>query len=90
MSTLLNLTHASLKAGIVRLLKSRVRNGGRGSIKRSVLQKELTRELKLDADLGNPRKSVEAGLSRAIAALRQERPPHLQKDKGDYMIRLTK
>ena len=90
MPTLLNLTHEARKAGIVRLLKSRVRNGGRGSIKRSVLQKELTRELQLDAALGNPRKSVEAALSRAIAALRQEQPPRLQKDKGDDLIRLTK
>ena len=90
MPTLLNLTHDALKAGIIRLLKSRVRNGGRGSIKRSVLQKELTRELQLNAALGSPRKSIEANLSRAIAALRLERPPRLQKDKGDDIIRLTK
>jgi len=90
MANLLNLTHEARKAGFIRLLKSRVGNGGRGSIKRSVLQKELTRELQLDAALGNPRKSVEAALGRAIAALRQERPPRLQKDKSDDLIRLTK
>ena len=90
MPTLLNLTHEARKAGIIRLLKSRVRNGGRGSIKRSVLQKELTRELQLEAELGNPRKSVEATLGRAIAAQRQEQPPRLQKAKGDDMIRLAK
>jgi hypothetical protein len=89
MPTLLNLKHDALKNGIIRLLRGRRHAGGRGSIKRSVLQKELTRELRLQAELGNKRRSVETNLSRAIAALRLERPPRLQKDKGDDLIRLA-
>lgn len=89
MPTLLNLKHDALKTGIIRLLRGRRKAGGRGSIKRSVLQRELTRELGLQAELGNKRKSVETNLSRAIAALRLERPPRLQKDKGDDLIRLA-
>ena len=69
--TLLNLTHDALKTAIVRMLRQRVKTGGRGSIKRSILQRELTKQAGLEAVLGNGRRSVETNLSRAIAALRQ-------------------
>jgi hypothetical protein len=87
---LLNLNHDELKGAVVKLLRLRLKNGGRPSIKRSVLQKELTKVLQLEAVLGNPRKSVETNLSRAIAALRLEKPPRLAKDRGDEMVRLVK
>ena len=88
--TLLNLKHDELKTVIIRLLRSRVNAGGRGSIKRSVLQRELTRLVGCGAVLGNARGSVEANLTRAISALRREDPPRLQRDKGDDMVRLSK
>jgi hypothetical protein len=88
--TLLSLNHDELKDSIVRLLKHRVKEGGRGSIKRSVLQQRLTKFLSLDAVLGNARKKVDASLNRAIAALRLEKAPRLDKDRGDDMVRLAK
>ena len=88
--TLLSLKHEDLKDAIVRLLKHRVREGGRGSIKRSILQRELTKFLSLEPVLGNARQSVEANLNKAIAALRREQAPRLDKDRGDEMVRLAK
>lgn len=88
--TLLSLKHDELKDGIVRLLKHRVREGGRGSIKRSILQRELTKFLSLEPVLGNARQSVEANLNKAIAAVRREQAPRLDKDRADEMVRLSK
>lgn len=88
--SLLSLRHDELKNGIIRLLKHRVREGGRGSIKRSILQRELTKFLTMDAVLGNARQSVEANLNKAIAAVRREQKPRLDKDRGDEMVRLSK
>lgn len=87
---LLSLLHEDLKEAIVRLLKNRLKAGGRGSIKRSILQRELTRSEGLDPILGNARLSVEANLNKAIAALRREQPPRLDKDREDDMVRLAK
>lgn len=89
-STLLSLKHEDLKNAIIRLLKHRVKNGGRGSIKRSVLQKELGKFIKADHVLGNSRISVESNLNKAIAAARRETPPRLDKDRSDDMIRLAR
>lgn len=88
--TLLSLKHDDLKSAIVRLLRYRKNGGGRGSIKRSILQKELTRFLEYNAVLGNARDSVETNLNRAIAALRRESEPRLDKDRGDEMVRLPR
>ncbi len=88
--SLLSLKHVKLKTAIVRFLRTRLKKGGRGSIKRSVLQRELTRALGHEAVLGNARREVEAKLNRAIGALRREQPPRLQADKGDDLIRLAK
>ena len=90
MRTLSNLSHDQLKSAIVRLLRDRVKSGGRGSIKRSILQRELTRMFAYPAVLGNTRQNVETHLTRAIAALRLEKPPRLARDKGDEMVRLAK
>lgn len=88
--TLLNFNHAELKTSIVRLLRKRLADGGRGSIKRSVLQRELTRSLECKAVLGNARITVEHNLTKAIAALRQEDPSRLARARGDDMVRLPK
>lgn len=88
--TLLNYSHSQLKAAITRLLRNRRANGGRGSIKRSRLQPELAKAEKCAAVLGNPRKAVEANLNKAIAALRSEKSPRIEKNRGDEMIRLVK
>lgn len=88
--TLLSLKHEELKDGVARLLKHRVKEGGRGSIKRIILQRELTKFLSLDPVLGNARQSVEANLNKAIAAVRREQAPSLDKDRGDGMVRLAK
>jgi hypothetical protein len=88
--TLLSLRHEDLKEAIVGLLKGRLRAGGRGSIKRSILQRELTRSEGLDAVLGNARTSVETNLNKAIAALRREQPPRLDRDREDEMVRLAR
>lgn len=88
--TLLSLKHDDLKSAIVRLLRQRKNAGGRGSIKRSILQKELTKFLEHAAVLGNARDSVETNLNKAIAALRREAEPRLDKDRGDEMIRLPR
>lgn len=88
--TLLSLKHDDLKSAIVRLLRDRKNSGGRGSIKRSVLQKELTRFLEITAVLGNARDSVEANLNKAISALRRETNPKLDRDRADDMVRLSK
>lgn len=87
---LLSLRHDDLKEAIVRMLRNRLKAGGRGSIKRSILQRELTKSEALDAVLGNPRASVESNLNKAIAALRREHPPRLDKDREDDMVRLAK
>lgn len=86
---LLSLRHDDVKEAIVRLLKNRLRAGGRGSIKRSILQRELTRSESLDAVLGNARTSVDTNLNKAVAALRREQKPRLDKDRGDDLIRLA-
>ena len=88
--SLLSLRHDDLKEAIIRLLKGRIKAGGRGSIKRSILQRELTRSEGLEAVLGNARTSVEANLNKAIAALRREHSARLERDRGDDMIRLAK
>lgn len=87
---LLSLRHEDLKEAVVRLLRKRLKAGGRGSIKRSILQRELTRSEGLDAVLGNARTSVETNLNKAIAALRREQPPRLDKEREDDMVRLAK
>lgn len=88
--TLLSFKHDELKDSIVRLLKHRVKEGGRGSIKRSILQRALTKFLSLEPVLGNARQSVEANLNKAVAAVRREQSPRLDKDRSDGMVRLAK
>lgn len=88
--TLLSLKHEDLKSAIISLLRDRKNSGGRGSIKRSVLQKELTRFLELAAVLGNARDSGEANLNKAISALRRETNPKLDRDRADDLVRLAK
>lgn len=88
--SLLSFRHEDLKAAIVRLLRNRQKNGGRGSIKRTILQRELTRAERLEAVLGNARGSIEKNLTAAIAALRREQQPRLDKDRNDGMVRLAK
>lgn len=87
---LLSLRHEGLKEAIVRLLRNRLNAGGRGSIKRSILQRELTKSEGVDPVLGNARESVETNLNKAIAALRREQAPRLDKDRGDEMVRLVR
>lgn len=87
--SLLSLQHEDMKDAIVRLLKRRVANGGRGSIKRTVLQSALTKSENLDAVLGNARQAVETKINTAIKALRQEKTPRLDKDRKDGMVRLS-
>lgn len=88
--TLLSLKHDDLKGAIVRLLRNRKNGGGRGSIRRSILQRELARFLEYSAVLGNARDSVETNLNKAIAALRREAKPRLDKDRGDDIVRLPR
>lgn len=87
---LLSLRHEDLKEAIVRLLRNRLKAGGRGSIKRSVLQRELARSEGLDSVLGNARNSVESNINKAIAALRREQTPRIEKDRRDQIVRLVK
>lgn len=87
---LLSLRHEDLKEAIVRLLRNRLRAGGRGSIKRSILQRELARSEGLDAVRGNARNSVESNINKAIAALRREQTPRIEKDREDHIVRLVK
>lgn len=90
MPTLLSYNTKRLKSAIVRLLKDRENQGGRPSIKRTILQRELTKFLGIEADLGRyARDEVENKLSVAIGALRREAKPKLSPDKKDGMIRLA-
>jgi hypothetical protein len=87
---LLSLRHEDLNEAIVRLLRNRLRAGSRGSIKRSILQRELARSEGLDAVLGNARSSVESNINKAISALRHEQTPRIEKDREDHIVRLAK
>lgn len=90
MTSLISFDNDRLKRAIVRFLRDKERTGGRPSIKRSVLQRNLTKFLGLEADLGSTaRKEVDAKLNRAIAALRREAKPKIRPDKGDEIIRLV-
>ncbi len=87
---LLSLKHDELKDNIVRLLKYRVRQGGRGSITRRILQRQLTKFLSIDLVLGNARQSVEANPNKAVAAVRRDQAPRSDEDRGDEVVRLSK
>jgi len=89
MASLLTYSHVRYKAAIMRLLKTRVKNGGRGSIPIHRLQVELARQENLEPVLGNSRGMVDTAINTAIRALRLERPPRLEPDKGDGRIKLT-